>query len=596
MKHLDQVAPAKLKALGAAAQLLAVQRGGWASEAMLSAPQMREKWQTFAAKSSELNPGTRDNYGGGSIAGEGTRLRSFHRDAPPPCLAECDPAFMQALKYDHPGERDLCRELLGEGRPLAEVGPDRPTLRPSTEKLGPRTRAAHFAEEAKRHVPTMVAKENSFFRAAAAQKAVEIALASPGRPRHNGGTRPAWRDIYAQAIRYIATHSPSPVCDQAGRCEPGLNYRRGTAVPGSFIFWDEHAGEERRLATQIMKIEDSLPAARTGQHAVAKMWFQNQEWFVKETGEDFQLRGETIHKQCVIRALACAGLPKGGMLSNVKTLDKVANKAYEAIKREGDQCWAVFARTPTTARCNFLQARESAFDLAHFRDNNISLPMYFGTDLWRYVRFIIIKVDRADHVAMDVIDGVEFSVHNPRASVSVVLLHEHHLRPAYRAAGALTPRESETFIIEAETRRPHKPSIPVSRLRAVGWRQLAMYPDTSVWAYGRDLGQDEITGDRVRLAGLGAPDAAGALKTAGGANTRPSGGGRDRAMFGDDPRGRAGGRYRSGAIRAAVARGDNGPTHSDNLSRDAAELVRNEGRGALKNGDAARHGVLVVVR
>ena len=87
------------------------------------------------------------------------------------------------------------------------------------------------------------------------------------------------------------------------------------------------------------------------------MWFQNLELFVPETGKEVQLRGETISKQCVIRALACADMPRGGMLASKAALDKAANKAYEAIKREGDQCWAVFEGTPTTARCNFLQAR-----------------------------------------------------------------------------------------------------------------------------------------------------------------------------------------------------------------------------------------------
>ena len=279
--HHEHVPAAKLDALGAAAQLLSIQRGGWASKPKLTAPQTREKWQRYAAKTSELGPDARDNFGGGrdgAAAGCNGPLRLFHAEAPPPNLAECDPAFLQALQcVKHPGELDLCRELLGQGRTLASVEPAEPTLRPTTAGPRPLTRAAQYAEEAKRHLPTMVARENGVFQAAAAQKAVEIALEAETRPGYSGGTRPAWRDIYAQAIRYIATHSPSPVCDQAGRCEPARAYRQGTAVQGLFVFFNERAGAEQRLPTQVLKIEDSRPTSRPEDHSVAKMWFLGQE-------------------------------------------------------------------------------------------------------------------------------------------------------------------------------------------------------------------------------------------------------------------------------------------------------------------------------
>ena len=56
MRHVTKGPPATLRALGAAAQLLAAQRGGWADEKRLTAHQMRDMWQTFSAKSGELGP------------------------------------------------------------------------------------------------------------------------------------------------------------------------------------------------------------------------------------------------------------------------------------------------------------------------------------------------------------------------------------------------------------------------------------------------------------------------------------------------------------------------------------------------------------
>ena len=79
--------------------------------------------------------------------------------------------------------------------------------------------------------------------------------------------------------------------------------------------------------------------------------------------------------------------------------------------------------------------------------------MYFGTDRWRKVRFIVIKSDSRNHVAIDVIDGVKFSVYSRHSKVMVVLLLDHHLRPAYLASGPMSPMESESFILDMEAYR-----------------------------------------------------------------------------------------------------------------------------------------------
>ena len=96
----------------------------------------------------------------------------------------------------------------------------------------------------------------------------------------------------------------------------------------------------------------------------------------------------------------------------------------------------------------------------------------------------------------------------------------------------MSPVESETYILHAESRGPHKPCIPVTRLRAVGWRRIADHADKSVWANGCDLGQDEINGIRVRLAGLGDPDVAGEPFPPPPPNEDD--GGRDRTEFRDE--------------------------------------------------------------
>ena len=517
LAHHTNVPAAKTNALVAAAQLLAIQRGGWASSQILTTPQMRERWHKFACKSGELGPEARDNFGGGrdgAAAECGRPLRCFHKYNPPPGLAECDPAFMQALEgVGHPGERDLCAELLGQGRLLVSVEPASPTLRPTAGGSIPPTRAAHFAEEARRHLPTLVAQENGFFQAAAAQKAVEIALEAEVRPGTGGGSRPAWRDTFPlTGLRpggplRTGTLLPAGHGGAGGICVLQRARRRRAAAPDS-------GAQDRGLAPG--RVTRRLPdrhnvvigpkVVRAGDRRGGTAWGRDDLQAVRYPGVG--LRRNTA----------------GGMGATRAEINGAVDRAYAAVQREGYQCWAVFKATPDAARCNFLQARESAFDLAHFRDNNISLPMYFATDHWRNVRFIVIKVDRLNHVAMDVIDGVEFSVHSPRASVLVVLLYVHHLRPAYQASGTMTPMESEAYILDAESRLPHKPSVPVSRLKAVGWIQFARYPDTSVWAYGRNLGQDEITGTRVRLASLDAPDVAGGRTPPGSSRTTKSGG------------------------------------------------------------------------
>ena len=414
---------------------------------------------------------------------------------------------MKALQtLRNPGEVDLRAELLGTGIPLSYVEPAPPTLWVLCEPPRPLSRYAHFAALAAANIPFRVADENKFFRAAAVQKALEIAL--DVHTKQSTSYRPYWPNIYKEAIRYIAKHSPSPVCDQAARCEPERSCRQGTSKDGEFVYYDGRAGREVWLPTKVLELGISIPSRSDETHDVSKMWFMEKEWRVRETGETVTLGGDTITKQCVIIALACAELPDGGRDKTVAEIQEKANEAYKSVLMEGTQCWKKFHKTPKAARCHFLQARESSFDLAHHRDNNISMPMYFGTDRWRYVRFIIIKSDSRQHVAMDVIDDVEFSLHSRRSKVMVVLLLDHHLRPAYLASGTMSPLESETFILDAEARQPHKACVPACRMMAICWRRIADYADTSVWAAGDDMGEDELTGDKVRLAGLAAPDVA----------------------------------------------------------------------------------------
>ena len=250
--HDETLSGDKLESLGTAAQLLAAQRRGWKDKTPLSIKEMRERWKSLRIKKAYLKADPRENYGSGDgeqSSFSGRQLPVFHKDNPRPSLVDCDPAFKQALVGEpHPGKGDLRAELEGDNHLLASVDPTQPILRAMGKGPSPISKAAHMSLRASENIPIRVAGENRLFHACTVQKASEIALRL-AKSSKAGTYRPHWPNMYKEAIQFIAKNSPSPVCDQAGRCAPKLFFRQGTSKKGEFVFYNVRAGREIRLQT-----------------------------------------------------------------------------------------------------------------------------------------------------------------------------------------------------------------------------------------------------------------------------------------------------------------------------------------------------------
>ena len=73
--------------------------------------------------------------------------------------------------------------------------------------------------------------------------------------------------------------------DQTGRCVPRLLFRQGTSKKGLYVVFDERAGREMRLQTEVLIMDDTIFRKNSDQHAIEKMWFTKREWLVPETSK-----------------------------------------------------------------------------------------------------------------------------------------------------------------------------------------------------------------------------------------------------------------------------------------------------------------------
>ena len=238
------------------------------------------------------------------------------------------------------------------------------------------------------------------------------------------------------------------------------------------------------------------------------MVLEGTPWIVVDTGERITMGSRELEQQCVFCAYACAEVRTAMRDITLAEAAEVAGSVYAEVRADAETAWAVMETVPQVASSRFLQGREHAYDVKFEHDNAVSVPMFFGTTRWSSYRFITIKCDISNRVAIDVIDGCEFDIDDEVSRVFCALLYRHHLRPAEPATGPMSPRASELFIQEHQRRQYTAPRIPTEIAMAFGWRAFldVNFEDASARIPTALLGL--AGGHRVRLSGLAKPDAA----------------------------------------------------------------------------------------
>ena len=202
--------------------------------------------------------------------------------------------------------------------------------------------------------------------------------------------------------------------------------------------------------------------------------------------ESVTFEGQSVARQCVLKAFVCHWLiALLGAKTTLAQVEQVASAGYTALRGHAATALVRAGPIPATASMREWHCRQTLARFVLGGDQAIDLTMVLGLEPeseasswqptpWRFARFIVINVNKDQHLSVDVFDGPDFGA-SDESYVAFFLLFEHHLRP-------LVPlRQARAYLDAARWPRS---DFFLNRVRLCDSRSQVAFPLSHAIAYG----------------------------------------------------------------------------------------------------------------